>query len=257
MTTAKVEIICHDQALQEEAAHCEQQLRLLGYLSKGADYALLFENGCVKLCSLHEKTGDIIVTFESGAAAHRRKFGGGLGQAVAKACGLSGSFKPSLFDATAGLGQDAFVLASLGCSVTLMERSPIAFALLADGLRRARNSDDPELVGIAAHMTLLEGNSTQYLAADSCKVDVVYLDPMFPAKQKSAASKKEMSVFQTLVGADLDEHELLDAALIAAEYRVVVKRPRLAHAIAGRSPSASIKGKSSRFDIYGLKKLPG
>ena len=42
-----------------------------------------------------------------------------------------------MLDATAGLGRDAFVLASLGCQVTLIERVPAVAALLENGIERA------------------------------------------------------------------------------------------------------------------------
>jgi hypothetical protein len=54
--------------------------------------------------------------------AHRRKFGGGRGEAVAKAVGIKGDYLPDVVDATAGLGRDAFVLASVGCRVRMLER---------------------------------------------------------------------------------------------------------------------------------------
>ena len=66
------------------------------------------------------KLGDVFVDFVAGAMAHRRKFGGGRGEAVAKAVGIKGAELPSIIDATAGLGRDAFVLASIGCQVRLV-----------------------------------------------------------------------------------------------------------------------------------------
>ena len=66
------------------------------------------------------KLGGIFVDFVGGAMAHRRKFGGGRGEAVAKAVGIKGSYLPDVVDATAGLGRDAFVLASVGCRVRML-----------------------------------------------------------------------------------------------------------------------------------------
>lgn len=82
------------------------------------------------------KLGGIFVDFVGGAMAHRRKFGGGRGEAVAKAVGIKGSYLPDVVDATAGLGRDAFVLASVGCRVRMLERNPVVAALLDDGLTR-------------------------------------------------------------------------------------------------------------------------
>ncbi|XPE51521.1 class I SAM-dependent methyltransferase [Shigella flexneri] len=70
------------------------------------------------------KLGGIFVYFVGGAMAHRRKFGGGRGEAVAKAVGIKSDHSPDVVDATAGLGRDAFVLASVGCRVRMLERNP-------------------------------------------------------------------------------------------------------------------------------------
>lgn len=79
------------------------------------------------------KLGGIFVDFVGGAMAHRRRFGGGRGEAVAKAVGIKGDYLPDVVDATAGLGRDAFVLASVGCRVRMLERNPVVAALLDDG----------------------------------------------------------------------------------------------------------------------------
>lgn len=190
------------------------------------------------------------VDFTSGAVAHRRKFGGGKGQDIAKAVGLNKRAEISVFDATAGLGRDAFVLATLGCHVTLFERVPFVKALLESGLNAARYHE--EVDDIMARMTL----SSSTLAADHVGLaDVVYLDPMFPHTEKSAAAKKEMAFFRDLIGHDADADALLPIALSKARYRVVVKRPKGAPYLNGESPTYQLDGKSGRFDIYVLKSL--
>lgn len=132
--------------------------------------------------------------------------------------------------APTGLGRDAFVLACLGCRVRMFERHPVVAALLEDGLRRAYA--DPELgPWLATRLTLHHGSSLSALAQLHSAPDVVYLDPMFPHRQKSALVKKEMRVFQLLVGADEDADGLLAPAL--ALRRVVVKRPDYAPRLAG------------------------
>ncbi|WP_137940019.1 class I SAM-dependent methyltransferase [Chitinivorax sp. B] len=194
--------------------------------------------------------GPIYVDFVEGANAHRRKFGGGRGQLLPKAAGLKGDYLPHVVDATAGLGRDAFVLASLGCQVTMIERSPIAFALLRDGLQRAQAATD--VTDIAARMMLIRANATEWLGqiAPDQRPDVVVVDPMFPDRGKAALAKKEMQAFQVLIGDDLDAECLLEAALGAARRRVIVKRPRLADIISGAKPSTQIIGQSTRFDVY-------
>ncbi|MFC7367054.1 class I SAM-dependent methyltransferase [Vreelandella zhaodongensis] len=192
------------------------------------------------------------VDFVAGKAAHRRQFGGGRGQLVAKACGLAKGVTPNVVDATAGLGRDAFVLASLGAQVLLIERVAAIAALLQDGLARAALADDT--AAIAARMTLRHGDAAEQLAAlvTSAVFDpeVVHLDPMFPHREKSALVKKEMRLFRELAGNDDDAPRLLEAALDVATHRVVVKRPRKAPPIGGPAPQHTLEGKTSRYDLY-------
>lgn len=216
----------------------------------GADFALLFEDAALTLKKRDEpKLGGISVDFVSGAVAHRRKFGGGRGQAIAKAVGLKAGANPSVVDGTAGLGRDAFVLASLGCNVLLIERHPVVAALLEDGLRRAYL--DAEIgPWMAQRMQLVHGSSLDALDNLQHQPDVVYLDPMYPHRDKSALVKKEMRVFQSLVGADTDADGLLQPALKLAQKRVVVKRPDYAEDLDGIKPSTRIETKKNRFDVY-------
>ncbi|WP_298449965.1 class I SAM-dependent methyltransferase [uncultured Marinobacter sp.] len=222
--------------------------------------ALLFldENGLCLQVAGKGAPGPVRAEFVTGKMGYRREHGGGAGQLVARAVGLQKA-KAGLhvLDATAGLGQDAFVLASLGCRVSLFERNPVIHALLADGLARAALNMD--CAPIIARMTLRAGSSIDWLTSveEASEVaDVIYLDPMFPHRDKSALVKKEMQVFRTVVGDDDDSEALLNAALATATYRVVVKRPRKAPAIPGPEPSTRVEGKSSRYDIYPIRALP-
>lgn len=199
--------------------------------------------------------GPVYVDFVGGAVGHRRRFGGGRGQALARAAGLKRGHSPTVLDATAGLGRDAFVLASLGCPVSLVERSPVLGALLEDGLRRA--AEDPETAPIAERMALIPGESVAVMRAlaDSEHPDVVYLDPMYPPRERRAQIKKEMRLLQSLVGHDPDAGELLPAALACARLRVVVKRPDYAEPLLGRAPTLTHKTKRHRFDVYVVKAM--
>lgn len=190
------------------------------------------------------------VDFTAKALLWRLSKGGGLQQPVARAVGLKSGWRPTVLDATAGLGMDAFILASLGCTVEMVERSPIVAALLADGLNRARL--DERIAPIAERLSLRAGvDSITVLRDKECPaVDVVFLDPMYPDTGRTAMPKKELLFLRRAVGDDIDAAALLAAALECAGKRVVVKRPRLAPVIAGLPPSFSQAGKSSRFDIY-------
>jgi 16S rRNA (guanine1516-N2)-methyltransferase len=194
------------------------------------------------------KITPLCVDFVTGKAAHRRKFGGGKQQTLVKAIGLKNAKQWQVLDATAGLGRDAFVLASFGCTVTLLERHPVVAALLEDGLQRAYL--DPEIgvwmqerMQLLPHQLLLE-------SADLNAFDAVYLDPMYPHQDKSALVKKEMQLFQMLIGADLDADALLPAALAKANKRVVVKRPKGATPLNQQVPDVVFEMKKNRFDVY-------
>ncbi|MDO6840748.1 class I SAM-dependent methyltransferase [Paraglaciecola chathamensis] len=200
------------------------------------------------------KVGEVLVDFASDALTFRRLHGGGKKEAVAKAVGLKGQTDWRVLDATAGLGRDAFVLASLGCNIDMIERSPVVAALLADGLERAQHS--PELSAwLPQRMRLHHGIAVE-LMANWCTVtqnvtpDVVYLDPMFPHRKKSAAVKKEMRLFQQLLGPDEDADALLAPAIALAKKRVVVKRPAGAPFLAQQKPHIEMQGKANRFDVY-------
>lgn len=223
------------------------------------DYPVLLfldENGLGLQVTGKGAPGPVRAEFVTGKAGYRREHGGGTGQLIAKAVGLKKARQPlHVLDATAGLGQDAFVLASLGCRLTLFERSPVIHALLSDGLSRAALNE--QSAPIVARMALQSGSSIDWLSqAGSGAADVIYLDPMFPHRDKSALVKKEMQVFRTVVGDDDDSPALLKAALAVATYRVVVKRPRKAEPVSGPEPTTRIEGKSSRYDIYSIKAFP-
>ena len=224
-------------------------------------YALIVDEHGISLHPNDRRLhGPIRVDFNNGANSHRRRFGGGNGQAIAKAVGVSGRFFPSVLDLTAGLGGDAFVLASLGCDVRLFERNAIIACLLRDGIERAiyAGRDDPELGDVMGRLKFLECDSADAIKSltEEGRPDVIYLDPMFPHRKKSAKVKKEMQAFQNIVGGDEDADSLLKLAIDCARYRVVVKRSTHAEFLADLPPTYSLTGKSTRFDIFALRKIP-
>lgn len=194
---------------------------------------------------------DLYIDFASASNNYRRLHGGGNGQPIAKAVGLKTYGLPlTVIDATAGLGQDAFVLACLGCKVILIERSTTITNLLADALQRGLAVE--AINNIIANMQLMPGDSIQILntlPADQ-HPDVIYLDPMFPERKKSGLVKQEMRLLKELVGDDQDADQLLAVARAIAKKRVVVKRPKNAPFLNKINPHASQIGKANRFDIY-------
>ncbi len=196
------------------------------------------------------KVGEVLVDFASDALTFRRLHGGGKKEAIAKAVGLKGQSSLQVLDATAGLGRDAFVLASLGCKVDMIERSPVVAALLKDGLTRA-TQDTQLCTWLPEQLQLFHGVAVDLLNNwQGKRPDVVYLDPMFPHRKKSAAVKKEMRLFQQLLGPDEDADLLLAPALALANKRVVVKRPAGAPFLAMQKPQIEMTGKANRFDVY-------
>ncbi len=188
------------------------------------------------------------VDFVSGAVAHRLRFGGGRGQALAKAMGLRAGKTPMIVDATAGLGRDAFLLASLGAQVTLIERSEKMHALLADGMERAAQEGGVfrEIMG---RMTLLQGDAKELLP--DLAGEAVLIDPMHPPRKNSALVKRELRQVREIVGTDEDAVELMQTALKHARNRVVLKWPAKADPMEGiRTCSHQIMGKSTRYDVF-------
>lgn len=220
---------------------------------------------------LEALTGDDGITRLSLRALHRPKVGAicadwltadlsrriaaGRRQPIAKACGLH---KPRsveegplrVLDATAGLGRDGFLLASLGAETHLLERNPTTCALLRDARERALA--DPRSTAAAARIDVIEGDAAIVLAdaASAGRWDVIYLDPMYPDDGKTALPSKEMQLLRELTGGDADADALLAPALASGARRIVVKRPSKAPWLAGIAPTLTLDGTQLRFDIY-------
>ena len=190
----------------------------------------------------------LICDFSGGAVGHRFRYGGGRGQALPRAVGMKDGKTPMVVDATAGLGRDGFLLASLGAEVTLIERSPHIHGLLEEGMARAMKAggDVAQAIG---RMTLLLGVSKNLLPTLS--PEVVLVDPMHPPRRNSALVKKEMILLREIVGMDEDCVDLMKVALATARKRVVLKWPERADPMEGiRLASHRIAGKSTRYDVF-------
>lgn len=153
-------------------------------------------------------------------------------------------------DATAGMGEDAFLLAAYGYDMTLYEQNPVVAVLLKDALRRAKKH--PQLKEIAGRMRLVEGNSVEELKTRVDAVDLIYLDPMFPGRQKSGLINKKLQLIQKLEPPCSDEVELFEAAIQAKPSKIIVKRPLKSPFLAGKNPTYELKGKAIRYDCYAV-----
>lgn len=214
------------------------------------NFYLTFNNNYLILHPQDKNLGKgLCVDFVEGKMAFRRKYGGGKQQPLARAFGLHKGETPDIVDATAGLGKDAFVLANLGCQIQLVEYSKIIAALLENGLQRAQQ--DQEIGNwITTRLSLICADSKFFLRNLEKKPTTIYLDPMYPARQKSALVKKEMRIFRQFLAENDTGEELLEVSLNVAQKRVVVKRPMDAPFLANKKPNAQIMSENTRFDLY-------
>lgn len=174
---------------------------------------------------------------------------------LVRAARVRGVGSPTAVDATAGLGEDSLLLAAAGFTVTMYERDPVIAALLRDALERAAGV--PRLADAVGRMTLVEGDSVAGLrelgaalaSGAGSAPDVVFLDPMFPERTKSAAVKKKFQLLHRLERPCDNEAELLEAALAARPRKVVIKRPPKGPLLAGVRPSYQVTGKAVRYDV--------
>jgi 16S rRNA (guanine1516-N2)-methyltransferase len=258
MTYPRIAVTCtsDDKRLFAEKLACELKLPYIHdvtYALQHYDYLLSLTPHYLGLINKSIKH-PFYIDFLSGKLRYRSREASLRKEALAKAISISPHQHPLVVDLTAGLGRDSYILATLGYNVIMLERSAILCALLQDALKRAEK--EVQLAPICERLHLIHTNSliwltNTYRLSDIKKPHVIYLDPMFPERKKSASVKKEMVILKDLLETSKDEEKLFELALTCATHRVVVKRPRLAANIAIHpKPSYSIIGKSSRFDIY-------
>jgi 16S rRNA (guanine1516-N2)-methyltransferase len=221
------------QKIEDLSCYLERTSLSLEYLPEG-----------LSLC--HPNFNPLTIDFLSQKLQYRSHHGA-LGELLAKACGAK--HQPKLLDLTAGLGRDAFVLASLGCEVLMIERHPIMHALLEDGVKRLKQ------VLPDFKLDLIHYDSSEYLKTFSGQLDfdVIYIDPMHPERQKSALVKKEMRILRDLVGKDEDKVALINSALSAGVKKIVLKWPLKSESLSDVKPTGVLKGKAVRFEIYTSK----
>jgi 16S rRNA (guanine1516-N2)-methyltransferase len=219
------------------------------------DAILFLSHGGTYLQQTGKKApGPVMVEFGSSAMRHRRR--AGQNEMLGRAVGVGKKNVLRVLDATAGLGKDSFILADLGCEVYLCERHPIVVELLASGLERAGLSREDWLSQVCGRMALCPGDARAQDVVAMAPIDVIYLDPMFPGRIKSANVKKEMALFQSLMDRREDVSDADDLLLWSLKQdvsRVVVKRPGKAPVLAARKPGHVIAGKTVRYDVYVLR----
>lgn len=160
---------------------------------------------------------------------------------IARAMG-SGRYGDKVLDLSAGLGIDSVFLAQLGFSVTALERNPLIYYALSEAQKQCSDLD----------VKFVFSEALEFLQNTQEEFPVIYFDPMFPDKTKSALPRQEMVFFRQMVGADEDAAKVLETSIQRqGARRIVVKRPIKAPWLGDRKPQSSIAGKLIRFDIYG------
>lgn len=153
-------------------------------------------------------------------------------------------------DATAGMGEDALLLAAYGYEMTLYEQNPVVAALLKDALRRAKKHEI--LKDVVNRMKVVEGDSSKLLKNLTYEPQLIYLDPMFPARQKSGLINKKLQLIQKLEPPCSKEQDLFEAAIMAGPKKIIVKRPLKSPHLAEKKPNYMLQGKAIRYDCYAL-----
>jgi len=210
------------------------------------DYLTLsFADGVLFVYEDHNPSLSVHVDFINGPMAYRASQHIG-GEHLIKACRLKSQPSCRILDTTCGMGKDSFLLYKAGLTVTATEKNPVVHALLTDGLSRYIKSTQE------AGFKLLQADALTVMNTQS--FDVIYLDPMFPDKAKSAKAKKDMQLFQKLhQQAEDNAQELLAHALTADCQRVVIKRPIHAKPLIQKKPTFQIAGKTCRFEAFQLE----
>ncbi|MEK7484211.1 MAG: class I SAM-dependent methyltransferase [Planctomycetota bacterium] len=252
MYSCRIAVYAEQKTVQEKACLLAEELSypLISELSETWDLLLLVNEEYLALRDPHQqKQKPFWIDFGDKNLENRRLWSGKYKELLARAVGLP-RINLKVFDATAGFARESFLLAALGASVTAVERMPVLIALIRDGIFRAKKN--PELARIFEQkFHLISGDSRSILATlppEECP-DVIYLDPMFPERKKSALVKKEMRLLRLLNGFEESAEELFLLACQKARRRVVVKRPIHAPPFKEK-PSFSYTGEHTRFDLY-------
>ena len=238
-----MKILITDNQLNDEAARLSEKLNapIVTIEEPGEVYLFVSEKGLSLKSNGQEIYGDF------SRLTKRLNKSNLLGETIVRAVKIKGSDSVTVIDATAGLGEDSFLLAAAGNRVILFERDPVIAELLDDALRRA--SLDDKLSAIVERMTLIKGDSIREMKAYQGKADVVLLDPMFPEREKSSLVKKKFQLIHCLEEPCSDEQELLEAAKAVQPEKIVIKRPQKGPYLAGEKPNHSFDGKSIRYDV--------
>ncbi len=204
-------------------------------IKKNATWKIDLENNLYVLTNNQTKIS-LKIDLQSGNYKHRNLNKGN--EPLLKAIKIQNKLPNTIIDTTPGVLKDSFLMASNGIKVTAIERCPILYFILKKSL-----------AVVERDINLIFGNSIELLEKHTA--DLIYLDPMYPKKNKSALVKKDMQILQLLLEENLDlDADLLLKKAISQNSRTVVKRPTYAEYLADIKPDFSSLSKNTRFDIY-------
>ncbi len=174
-------------------------------------------------------------------------------EAIIRAVSLNKVPNIFIFDATAGLARDSFIMQAVFNNVLMFERNIAVFCLIKDALNRALESNLKEHFKFDLPKLHPLGSIKDYKG--EIRPDVIYYDPMFPHREKTAKVKKEMQIFQSLIGHDEDIEDMLFYAIKLAKHKVVLKRPKTAKEIEIKDALLinQVDAGICRFDCYRAK----
>lgn len=244
----KLAVFTADEAYSEAALELSERLGVpnVSEESKLSDYELIL---CYAEDGLSLISGGQALRADFTHMLKRLKKNNLQTELLVKAAKIKGAERTlTVFDATAGFGEDSFLLAAAGFEVTLYEYNPVIFELLSDAVKRAQGVQ--ELSEAVGRMSIHCGNSIDILKTTVVSPDIVLLHPMFPERQKSALVKKKFQLLHKLECPCEEEIALFNAALSVNPKKIIVKRPPKGAYLAGKTPMYSILGKAVRYDCY-------
>lgn len=248
-----IAVLSTDIRYQQRSICLAQKLQLSLVSVPDAQYThyLEYQQERLQLCPAPPKTRtSLVVDFSQGSLNFRLRHTLLARELLIRATGLTSTLSQqrTVLDATAGLGRDTFLLALAGAQVTAIECVPVVAALFEDGLHRAQA--DTTLGLIAQRITFHQADTIAWLRQTLQLFDIIYLDPLFPPRHKTALVKKEMQYLQLIGKETMNTETLFAVARACARERIVVKRPLRAEYFNGEKPTYTLLGQSIRFDIY-------
>jgi 16S rRNA (guanine1516-N2)-methyltransferase len=155
-----------------------------------------------------------------------------------------------LLDLCGGWGRDSLCFASWGFKASCLERHSEVFKLVSKTFQelKTRNSI---YENILKNISYLNIDAKDFLKNTKDNWPLIYLDPMYPDRKKSALGKGEMRILKELVGDDPDKAELAQLAFEKTKKRLVIKGPKLSPSLLELvRPTHVFKGSSTRFEIF-------